>query len=162
MISIPAPLNSLLQLLGHQFPSGNEDQIVEYARQWQQYGGEVTALVREAGAAAGYARATNDGPAMQAFSGNWSALDGVEVVATKLGVAGNVVAACLMMIAGVTTGLKVTEITNVSVLQAHIASAQAAAPATFGASLSTIAPAQQITRQIIDQAIRIAAESLRG
>lgn len=161
-IMLPSEVSYLLNMVGFEWPEGNEDKIFEWASDWMAYASEVDGSTRQVDNAAGHALQHNMGKAMDAFSADLSRGDGIAEVAHKLGTAGNVLGGCLIVVAAAVIALKIAFVVNLVALAIQIAEAVAAAVATFGASLAWIPIAREIARRLIELAINLALNALMG
>lgn len=161
-VMLPGEVSYLLNILGFEWPEGNEDKVFEWAGDWAQFGGQIEGVVAEADGAARLALDRNQGQAMAAFKAAYDDVEGVRSVARDLAVAGNITGACLVLVAGAIIALKIAFVVNLVSLAIQIASAVAAAAATFGASLAWIPVAKEICRRLLTLAINLALEKLLG
>lgn len=161
-IMLPGEVSYLLNMLGFEWPEGNEDTVFSYAQEWMSYGASVGEVVTLSRAAEAHALDNNTGPAMEAFRADFNDTEGIADVAQKLALAGNITGGCLLLIGGMIIALKIAFVVNLVSLAIQIAQAVAAAAATFGASLAWIPVAREICRRLIEFAINLAVEKLMG
>lgn len=161
-VMLPGEVSHLLNMLGFEWPEGNEDKVFDYGSRWMAFSGEAGESNELSSQAAQHALASNNGPAMEAFQKSFDDLEGVKDVATKLATAGNLTGGCLLLIGGVIIALKVAFVVNLVALAVQIASAVAAAVPTFGASLAWIPVAKEIARRLLELALNLALEHLMG
>lgn len=161
-VMLPGEVSWLLNMLGFEWPEGNEDRVFEYANRWMSYGGEVGETTGTANAAADHAVSTNVGEAMEAFRARLAEPEGVQDVADKLSRAGNLTGGVLLIIGAAIIALKIAFVVNLVLLAIQIAQAVAAAAATFGASMAWIPIAREIARRAIEFAINMGIEMLLG
>lgn len=161
-VMLPGEVSYLLNMLGFEWPEGNEDKVFEWAGDWSEFAGKIQRVVGEADGAARIALERNQGEAMTAFREAYQDLEGVQSVARDLALAGNITGACLVLVAGAIIALKIAFVVNLVSLAIQIASAVSAAAVTFGASLAWIPVAREICRRLITLAINLALEKLLG
>ncbi len=161
-VMLPGEVSYLLNMLGFEWPEGNEDRIFDYANRWMSYAGEVGSATGLADQAKSYALSTSSGPAMEAFQKAFDEIDGVADVAQKLALAGSITGGCLLVVGVAVIALKIAFVVNLVLLAIQIAQAVAAAAATFGASLAWIPVAKEIARRLLQLALNLALEKLMG
>lgn len=161
-IMLPGEVSYLLNMLGFEWPEGNEDRIFDYATRWMTYAGEVGSANQLAGQAKIHALTNNSGPAMTAFQQAFDEAEGVKDVAEKLALAGTLTGGCLLLVGVAVIALKIAFVVNLVLLAIQIAEAVAAAAATFGASLAWIPIAKEIARRLLELALNLAIEKLMG
>ena len=161
-IMLPGEVSYLLNMLGFEWPEGNEDRIFDYATRWMTYAGEVGSANQLAGQAKTHALTNNFGPAMTAFQQAFDEAEGVRDVAEKLALAGTLTGGCLLLVGVAVIALKIAFVVNLVLLAIQIAEAVAAAAATFGASLAWIPIAKEIARRLLELALNLAIEKLMG
>ena len=161
-IMLPGEVSYLLNMLGFEWPEGNEDRIFDYATRWMTYAGEVGSANQLAGQAKTHVLTNNSGPAMTAFQQAFDEAEGVRDVAEKLALAGTLTGGCLLLVGVAVIALKIAFVVNLVLLAIQIAEAVAAAAATFGASLAWIPIAKEIARRLLELALNLAIEKLMG
>ncbi len=159
---LPPEVSYLLNMIGLEWPEGNEDTVLDWSGRWMQYSAQVGDAAGLADSAAAYAVSHNAGPAMEAFAASWRERDGVADVAGDLGLAGNVLGGCLVVVGMAIIVLKIAFVINLVLLAIQIVQAIAAAAASFGASLAWIPIAREIARRVIELAINLACQALLG
>ena len=161
-IMLPGEVSYLLNMIGFEWPEGNEDKIFEWSGRWMSYAGEVDGSSELAKKAASHALENNVGKAMEAFNTMFNESEGVADIAQKLGTAGYVIGGCLIAIGVAVIALKIAFVVNLISLAIQIAEAVAAAAVTFGASLAWIPIAREICKRLIEFAINFAVNKLMG
>lgn len=161
-VMLPGELSYLLNMMGFEWPEGNEDTVFDYANRWMSYADEVGGSNELAGQAEQHVLANNEGPAMEAFMAKFNEADGVKDVAQKLALAGNISGGCLLFVGGLIIALKIAFVVNLAILAYQIAMAVAAAAATFGASMAWIPVAKEICRRLLEFALNMLLEQLMG
>ncbi|MGD7788553.1 hypothetical protein ACQCX2_09540 [Propionibacteriaceae bacterium Y1700] len=159
-IMLPGDVSYLLNMLGFEWPEGNEDKIFAYAGEWMAYAAAVDGPRGTAASAAEHATANNTGPALQAFAAELAQPEGVKEVAEQLAMAGNVAGGVLLLVGALVIALKIAFVVNLVLLAIQIAQAVAAAAATFGASLAWIPIARVICARLLEFALNMVVEKL--
>jgi len=155
-LRLPGELVSLLGMLGYNWPTGDEEKLLEMGRTWTNFSGQFTEPVTQAHGHAQQVWTDNHGQGIDAFQNAWMGdesplgnLENGSTAATMIGVG-------LMVCAGIVLALKINVIVQLVLLAIEIASAIAEAVVTFGASLAEIPIFKMITSMIIDQIINLA------
>lgn len=159
-VMLPPELSWFLNMVGFEWPEGDEDKIFTWGNRWIQYGGEVDTTHTTATQAYETVAQVNQGPAIEAFKKAFTETDGAQDVAQNLGVAGTVTGGCLFVIGGAVIVLKIAFVINLAIFAIQVASAIAAAIPTAGASMSLIPIARIAAQLAINFAINIAVEAL--
>ncbi|WP_026928207.1 hypothetical protein [Granulicoccus phenolivorans] len=159
-VMLPPELSRFLNLVGFEWPEGDEDRIFEWGNRWTQYGGEVDTTHATATQAFNTVAQVNRGPAVEAFKTSFTEPDGAHDVAQNLGVAGTVTGGCLLLIGGAVIALKIAFVINLVSFAIQVAAAIAAAIPTAGASMTLIPLARIAAQLAINFAINIAVEAL--
>lgn len=161
-ITLPGALTMFTQLIGFTFPEGKETEIMQWAQKWQGFADAVTKLVDSTQKAADHIKANNQGGAQAAFEANFEGKNSPSDVAKNLSKAAKITGTCLLVIGAAILVLKLISIVDLSVFCAQYWSAIAAIPATYGASLGWIPPAQAICKSAVQLAIEMAAKKVLG
>ena len=151
----------VLEMLGFDWPTGDEDKMMESAQQWRTFAAAVEQLQSEGVTAAGNVLSSNTGDSIDGFSKTWEKFSGTG--SGYLDDARNVsemIAIALDVGAGIIIGMKVAVIAQLAILAAEIIAAQAAAPFTLGLSEVGAAAATQATRLIVRRILKEAREAL--
>lgn len=159
-LTLPGPLETLLNDLGFTWPEVDESQLFDAGSQWMGLGGQLAQAQLTAVTAAQQVTESNQGAAIDAFVTKWS---GDHAPARVIGDAANGVelgGAAIMLCAGVVLALKVNTIANLAILAAEIAEAIATAVPTFGASLAEIPVFKEVTQRVINAAINEAVNAI--
>lgn len=161
-IMLPGELAHFLQMLGFDWPEGDEDRVFEYAGHWNTFG-QRCGQISSGGAQASQAvRSANRGPAVEAFVKRFATEDGPTRVAADMAVAGPIGSALLYAMGGIIIALKVVVIVQLVQFAITLAEAIAAAVPTFGASMSIVPIAELFAQKAIEFAINFAAQQLMG
>ncbi|AQP47832.1 hypothetical protein BW730_10330 [Tessaracoccus aquimaris] len=161
-ITLPGALTMFTQLIGFKFPEGQETEIMQWAQKWQRFSDAVTKLVEATDRAADEVKNNNKGAAKDAFTSNFESDNSPKDVSKNLSKAAKITGTCLLVIGAAILVLKIISIVDLSVFCAKYWSAIAAIPATYGASLGWIPPAQAICKTAVQLAIETAAKKVLG
>ena len=161
-ITLPGALTMFANMIGFQFPEGQETEIMQWARRWQKFADAVTKLVDTADKAANHVKQNNKGAAVEAFNSNYEGKGSPKDVSTNLSKAGKITGTVLLVIGAAILVLKIISIIDLAVFCAKFWAAIAAIPATWGASLGWIPPAQAICKTAVKLAIEMAAKKVLG
>jgi hypothetical protein len=150
---LPNELEWVLEMLGYNWPTADEDKLRESAVQWRRFGDDVTELHTRANAGARQVVAHNAGESIDAFTKAYGKFDGGEGggggylanAAQAAHLIANVMEACAYIV----EFAKWAVIAQLIALAIEIAAAQAAAPFTFGLSEVGALGATQVTRLIV-------------
>lgn len=161
-VMLPPELSKFLNMIGFEWPEGDEDRIFDWGNRWMQYGREVDGAHGIAQGAADHVTAVNTGPGIEAFRRTFDEPDYVADVGQNLGVAGTVTGGCLFVVGAAVIVLKIAFVINLTIFAIQVAAAIAAAIPTAGASMSLIPIAQIIAQRAIQFAISLAIEQVLG
>jgi hypothetical protein len=153
-INLPGELAGLLQILGYNFPKGDESKLFEMGQKWLSFSNTLQEVSQNGQKVASQVWDQNKGANIDAFQKHYEAADGPTKVLEGAATAGQVLGAGMMICAGIILALKISTITQLVTLAIEIAQAIATAVATFGASLAEIPIFQQISRMIIGELIQ--------
>lgn len=159
-VMLPPEVSWLLNALGYEWPEANEDSLYEWGGAWQEFTGTVDGHRADLEAAKQHVVANNHGAGIDAFQQRIAAPDEIEDLMNKFGTGGQVAGGLMYVCAGLVVALKITVVVQLVTLAIQIASAIAAAPATFGASAAWIPIAKQLTSRLISLAITTIIELL--
>lgn len=161
-IMLPGELAHFLQMLGFDWPEGDEDRVFEYAGHWATFG-ERCGRITEGGSQVSQGLAqTNRGPAIDAFVKRFDVEEGPTKVAADMAVAGPIGSAMLYAMGGIIIALKVVVIAQLVIFAITLAEAIAAAIPTCGASMTIVPIVELAVQKAIEVAINLAAEQLLG
>lgn len=161
-ITLPGALTMFTQMIGFTFPEGQETEILAWAQKWQSFADAVTKLVETTQKASDVVRENNRGAAVDAFQRNFEGDNSATDVSKNLSKAAKITGTCLLVIGAAILVLKIISIVDLSVFCAKYWAAIAAIPATYGASLGWIPPAQAICKSAVQLAIETAAKKVLG
>lgn len=84
-VMLPPELSKFLNMIGFEWPEGNEDKVFDWAGSWSAYGQEVTGVKDSAVAAHDEVANANLGPALEAFKKNFSSEEQAGQIVKTLG-----------------------------------------------------------------------------
>ncbi|MCX4457250.1 toxin glutamine deamidase domain-containing protein [Streptomyces sp. NBC_01728] len=149
---LPDELEWVLEMLGYNWPTADEDKLRDSAALWRKFGDDVTALHEAANASARQVTAHNAGDSIDAFTKTYAKFDGgggsdgyLANAAQAAHIIANVLEACAYLV----EFAKWAVIAQLIALAIEIFAAQAAAPFTFGLSEVGALGATQATRLIV-------------
>lgn len=152
-VMLPPEVSWLLNALNFEWPEANEDTLYEWGGAWQEFTGTVDAHRADLETAKQSVVARNAGAGVAAFQQRLGEPGEIEDLMQKFGTGGQVAGGLMYVCAGLVVALKITVVVQLVSLAMQIASAIAAAPATFGASAAWIPIGKQITSRLISLAI---------
>ena len=159
-LMLPDALEWVLEMLGFNWPTADEDKLMESAQQWRDFATSLEELQHEGVVAAGNVMSQNSGDSIDGFSTTWDKFAGGSGYFADARSAANAIAIALDAAAGLVIGMKVAVIAQLAILAAEIIAAQAAAPFTFGLSEVGAAAATVATRAIVRKIIKEAAQQV--
>ncbi|MEU0744412.1 toxin glutamine deamidase domain-containing protein [Streptomyces sp. NPDC006134] len=150
---LPDELEWVLQMLGYNWPTADEDKLRESAQLWRTFGDDVTGLHTAANASARTVIAHNAGESIDAFTKTYAKFDGGsgggDGYLADAAQAAYIIASVLEACAYLVEFAKWAVIAQLIALAIEIAAAQVAAPFTFGLSEVAALGATQATRLIV-------------
>ncbi|MQM28904.1 WXG100-like domain-containing protein [Glycomyces albidus] len=149
-LMIPSELATLLSVIGHEWPSSNEDALMQSGQAWCDLSGKLTDIESQATTSAAQAWADQIGKDIDAFKAWWESEDGPADSLTQGATGAMIGGSGLMVCSALVLALKIMIIVQLAILAVQIALAIAQAAFTFGASLAQVPIFQQITRRIVD------------
>ncbi|MFJ4532498.1 toxin glutamine deamidase domain-containing protein [Streptomyces nigrescens] len=160
-LMLPDWLEWVLEMLGYDWPTGDEDKMNESADHWRTFASAVEQLQSEGVSAAGNVLSANSGDSIDGFSKTWEKYSGNgSGYLDDARSAAELIAFALDSGSVVIIGMKVAVIAQLAILAAEIIAAQAAAPFTLGLSEIGAAAATQATRLIVRRILKEAREAL--
>ncbi|MGG7573684.1 hypothetical protein [Streptomyces sirii] len=160
-LMLPDWLEWVLEMLGYDWPTGDEDKMNESANNWREFAGAVEQLQSEGVSAAGGVLSANSGESIEGFSKTWEKFSGNgSGYLDDARTAAELIAFAMDAGSVVIIGMKVAVIAQLAILAAEIIAAQAAAPFTLGLSEIGAAGATQATRLIVRRILKEAREAL--
>jgi hypothetical protein len=161
-IDLPSELADLLNELGYIWPKSEEDKLFELGQVWTGLGPQLRGVLADAEAAARRVWTENSGDAVEAFRARWSDSATAAGVLRDGAAGAEMVGAALMVCAAAVLALKITVITQLSILAIEIFQAVATAPETFGASLLELPVFKKLADLAINFAVSKAMEAVLG
>lgn len=152
-LMIPSELATLLSVIGHEWPSSNEDALMEAGQAWRELGGKLIEIESQATTSAAQVWADQIGQDIDAFKKWWESDEGPADSLTQGATGAMIGGSGLMLCSVLVLTLKIMIIVQLAILAVQIALAIAQAAFTFGASLAQVPIFQQITRRIVDTII---------
>ncbi|MDO0937047.1 toxin glutamine deamidase domain-containing protein [Streptomyces sp. DG2A-72] len=155
---LPDELEWVLQMLGFNWPTADEDKLRDSAALWRKFGDDVTGLHTSANSSARMVTAHNAGESIDKFSKTYKKFDGgdgsdgyLANAAQAAHIIANVMEACAYLV----EFAKWAVIAQLIALAIQIAAAAAAAPFTFGlssvAGMGATQAARLIVRRLLDE-----------
>ncbi|GAA3038897.1 hypothetical protein GCM10020229_57630 [Kitasatospora albolonga] len=165
-VELPEPLQWVLMLLaGSRWPEGDEDLMRDMARRWRSAAEAVEEGGRAADSAMKRALDGQQGAAMDELSKKWETLT-LPADGKKPGFFPGMVKACNSMadsleaMANSTETAKISIVAQLGILAYEIATAEAAAPVTAGASLAAIPAAITASKLTVQQILKKLAKEI--
>lgn len=152
-ISLPGELVSLLNILGYNWPKGDESKLFEIGQKWMSFSGTLSNVAQSGQQAAQQVWQQNTGQNIRAFQDHWNHEDGPQKVLHNGSTAATLTGAGMTIVAGIVLALKTNVIIQLTILAVQIAQAIATAVVTFGASLAEIPIFEQISQRIVGEII---------
>ncbi|MFG2138294.1 toxin glutamine deamidase domain-containing protein [Streptomyces sp. NPDC048650] len=157
---LPDALEWVLEMLGFNWPTADEDKLMDSAQKWRDFSAGVEGLQHQGVKSAGNVLSANTGDSIDGFQTTWDKFAGGSGYLDDARNAADAIAIALDAAAGLVIGMKVAVIAQLAILAAEIIAAQAAAPFTFGLSEIGAAAATGATRLIVRKLIKEAAKQL--
>ena len=161
-IMLPPELAHFLQMIGFEWPEGNEDKAFEYGGAWLEFAGQLSAAASASGQASGEIAQTNQGIGIDAFKKQMDDAEGPTITARDMAMGVNVGGGICYLIAGAIIALKIVVIIQLVQFAITVTEAIAAAVPTAGASMSLIPIAKIAAQKAIEFALNMAIEKLLG
>ncbi|MEU2791080.1 toxin glutamine deamidase domain-containing protein [Streptomyces sp. NPDC007100] len=159
-LMLPNALEWVLEMCGFEWPTGNEDKMMECANTWRQFAADVSSLQARGMSAAGNVLAENAGDSIEGFNKTWDKFGGGSGYFDDARQGAELIAICLDAAAMLIIGLKVAVIAQLVILAIEIAAAQAAAPFTLGLSELGAMGAAAATRMILRKLLKEVAQQI--
>ncbi|MFJ9519655.1 toxin glutamine deamidase domain-containing protein [Kitasatospora sp. NPDC101801] len=165
-VELPEPLQWVLLLLaGTRWPEGDEDLMRDMGRRWRATAEALDEAGRASDAAVRRALDGQQGSAAEALEKDWNKLV-LPADGSKPGFFPGMVKSCNAMadsleaMANSTETAKISIVAQLGILAFEIATAEAAAPVTAGASMAAIAPAIQVSKMTVQQILKKLAKEI--
>ncbi|MER6093492.1 toxin glutamine deamidase domain-containing protein [Streptomyces bluensis] len=147
---LPDELEWVLEMLGYNWPTADEDKLRDSAELWRKFGDDVVRLHESANSAARNVTAHNAGESIDAFTKTYAKFDnGGDGYLANAAQAAYIIANVMEACAYIVEFAKWAVIAQLIALAIQIAAAQLAAPFTFGLSEIGALGATQATRLIV-------------
>ncbi|WP_405842286.1 toxin glutamine deamidase domain-containing protein [Streptomyces platensis] len=147
-------------MCGFEWPTGNEDKMMECANTWRQFAADVESLQARGVSAAGNVLAENAGDSIEGFNKTWEKFGGSSGYFDDARQGAELIAICMDAAAMLIIGLKVAVIAQLIILAIEIIAAQAAAPFTLGLSELGAMGAAAATRMILRKLLKEIAQQI--
>ncbi|MGW2344671.1 toxin glutamine deamidase domain-containing protein [Streptomyces sp. NPDC001661] len=157
---LPDELAWLLEMLGFDWPTANEDHMMQCAQTWRDFGAQVGDIQSDAMRSAGNVTSDNYGESIDAFVEKWDKFSGGSGYLDDARQAAKVIASVFDVAAMLIIGMKIAVIIQLIVLAIQIAVAAATAVVTFGLSGVASAAMTQVSRVAIRKILKEAAQAL--
>ncbi|MFF9479256.1 toxin glutamine deamidase domain-containing protein [Streptomyces sp. NPDC014733] len=159
-LMLPSALEWVLEMCGFDWPTGDEDKMMECANTWRQFAADVEALQSRGLSAAGNVLADNSGDSIDGFSKTWEKFSGGSGYFDDAREGAELIAVCMDAAAMLIIALKVAVIAQLVILAVEIIAAQAAAPFTLGLSELGAMGAAAATRMILRKLLKEIAKQI--
>ncbi|MET9291860.1 toxin glutamine deamidase domain-containing protein [Streptomyces sp. NPDC003077] len=159
-LMLPNGLEWVLEMCGFDWPTGNEDKMMECANTWRRFAADVQSLQARGMSAAGNVLAENTGDSIEGFDKTWEKFGGGSGYFDDAREGAELIAICLDAAAILIIGLKLAVIAQLVILAIEIVAAQAAAPFTLGLSELGAMGAVAATRLILRKLVKEAAQQI--
>ncbi|MGA5199874.1 PE-PGRS family protein, partial [Streptomyces exfoliatus] len=157
---LPNALEWVLEMLGFEWPTADEDKLIECAQVWRTFAAEVEGHQSRGVTSASNVLSQNAGDSIDGFSKAWDKFGGSSGYFDDARQAAEVIAFTFEAAAALVIGMKVAVIAQLVILAAEIIAAQAAAPFTFGLSEIGGAAATLATREVVRKILKEVAKQL--
>ncbi|MER6842685.1 toxin glutamine deamidase domain-containing protein [Streptomyces platensis] len=147
-------------MCGFEWPTGNEDKMMECANTWRQFAADVESLQARGVSAAGNVLADSAGDSIEGFNKTWEKFGGGSGYFDDARQGAELIAICMDAAAMLIIGLKVAVIAQLIILAIEIIAAQAAAPFTLGLSELGAMGAAAATRLILRKLLKEIAQQI--
>ncbi|QTZ91823.1 hypothetical protein SU9_010315 [Streptomyces auratus AGR0001] len=159
-VMLPDPLEWVLEMLGFNWPTADEDKLIECAQVWRQFATEVEGHQSRGNTYASNVLGENSGDAIEGFSKAWEKFSGNSGYLHDAREAAEVLAFTFEAAAALVIGMKIAVIVQLAILAAEIIAAQAAAPFTLGLSEIGGAAATLATREMVRKILKEVAKQV--
>ena len=159
---LPNELEWVLEMLGYNWPTADEDKLRDSATLWRKFGDDAAELHTRANTSARQVVAHNAGDSIDAFTKAYAKFDGGggDGYLTNAAQAAHIIATVLEACAYLVEFAKWAVIAQLIALAIEIAAAQAAAPFTFGLSEVGALGATQAARLIVRRLLKELKDAL--
>ncbi|GAA2179865.1 hypothetical protein GCM10009785_08220 [Brooklawnia cerclae] len=161
-IMLPGDLAHFLQLLGFDWPEGNEDDVFGYGNAWTGFANNLAHASSTSSQTAREVVSVNQGIGIDAFHQAMDKNDSPVNTAQDMSLGVSIGGGVLFLMAGAIVALKVAVVIQLVQFAITVAEAIAAAVPTAGASLALIPVARIAAGKAIEFAINLAIEKVLG
>ncbi|MEV7213374.1 toxin glutamine deamidase domain-containing protein [Kitasatospora cineracea] len=152
---LPDSVEWVLEMLGFDWPTADEDKLMESAQVWRDFADQVEELHYRAAGAANNVLASNAGDSIDAFGKTWEKFsNGGSGYLSDAAMAARLIAAAFDAAAVIVITCKVAVIAQLVALAVELIAAQAAAPFTLGLSELGAAGATLATKAIVRRLLK--------
>ncbi|MFI1519190.1 toxin glutamine deamidase domain-containing protein [Kitasatospora cineracea] len=158
---LPDSVEWVLEMLGFDWPTADEDKLMESAQVWRDFADQVEELHYRAAGAANNVLASNAGDSIDAFGRTWEKFSGGgSGYLADAAMAARLIAAAFDAAAVIVITCKVAVIAQLVALAVELIAAQAAAPFTLGLSELGAAGATLATKAIVRRLLKELRQAL--
>jgi hypothetical protein len=161
-LQIPGELNTLLRIIGFEFPDCDETKLFKMGQVCTQFGNTLEQIGGQADGVASKVWSENKGQDVEAFQNSWGGDEGPSKVLKDAAKALQLMGTGMSIFAAIMLALKIAKIQQMITLAIQIASAIARAVPTFGASLAEIPIYQQISQRIVQMLVNQVLSKLQS
>jgi hypothetical protein len=161
-LMVPSVVVTTMRDLGYDMPNGKEGTILDAGLTWVKHASASSKPPQDAHAAAAGVWSGNKSAAVEAFQADFTSPNAPHAKLANASAGSAGVGIGLMACAGIVLGLKVSDITQVTLLLVEIAEAVATASLTFGTSLLEIPAFKEAASLGINAAINVAMNAVMG
>jgi hypothetical protein len=152
-LQLPGELTTFLQIIGYNWPQGDETKLFEIGQKWMKFANTVKQISDGSHQAAQPVWQQNSGQDISAFQNHIGGNDGPVKILGDSSTASTVLGAGMAICGAIVLALKIQMIVQLVTLAIQTAQAIAMAVPTFGASLAEIPIFQQICRTLVGKLI---------
>ncbi|MGW4380410.1 WXG100-like domain-containing protein, partial [Kitasatospora sp. NPDC004531] len=159
---LPDSVEWVLEMLGFDWPTADEDKLRESAQVWRDFADQVEELHYRGAGIANNVLATNSGDSIDAFGKTWEKFSGggSDGYLADAAMASRLIAAAFDAAAVIVVTCKIAVIAQLVALAVELIAAQAAAPFTLGLSELGAAGATAATKMIVRRLLKELREAL--
>ncbi|MGX4734966.1 toxin glutamine deamidase domain-containing protein [Kitasatospora griseola] len=161
-LMLPDSVEWVLEMLGFDWPTADEDKLRESARVWRDFADQVDELHYRGVSAANGVLSSNSGDSVDAFRATWGKFSGggSDGYLADAAMAARLIAGAFEAAAVIVVACKVAVIAQLVALAVELIAAQAAAPFTLGLSELGAAGATAATRMIVRRLLKELRQAL--
>ncbi|MEV7121042.1 toxin glutamine deamidase domain-containing protein [Kitasatospora griseola] len=161
-LMLPDSVEWVLEMLGFDWPTADEDKLRESARVWRDFADQVDELHYRGVSAANGVLSSNSGDSVEAFRATWGKFSGggSDGYLADAAMAARLIAGAFDAAAVIVVTCKVAVIAQLVALAVELIAAQAAAPFTLGLSELGAAGATAATKMIVRRLLKELRQAL--